>query len=93
VSLTSTRPGATEPLGVEVVAVRLAEDQVAQVEPARLDGLALLWAQGKITSGEWDLARTVLLTEIDEADAAVAEFDDIELPDIADLHKEWRPAS
>ena len=61
---------------------------------AKLSELAEDYASERITKPEWDAARQVMLTRLADAEAENAALDDdddeVDLPDVADLHRAWR---
>jgi hypothetical protein len=61
---------------------------------AKLSQLAQDWGHDRITRAEWDAARKVLLDRIGDIEAdAVDDEDEVNLPDVSNLHKAWRSLS
>jgi hypothetical protein len=60
---------------------------------AKLSQLAEDWGRDRITRAEWDAARAALLHRIGDLKAVAAAGDDdddeVNLPDVANLHKAW----
>ena len=59
---------------------------------AKLSQLAEDWGRDRITRAEWDAARQALLGRIGDIEAD-ADDDEVNLPDVSNLHKAWRSLS
>ena len=55
---------------------------------AKLSQLAEDWGRDRITRAEWDAAREALLGRIGDIEAD-ADDDEVNLPDVSNLHKAW----
>jgi len=56
---------------------------------AKLSQLAQDWGRDRITRAEWDAAREALLGRIGDIEADVEDDDEVNLPDVSNLHKAW----
>jgi hypothetical protein len=56
---------------------------------AILSQLAQDWGRDRITRAEWDAAREALLDRIGDIGADAADDDDVNLPDVSNLHRAW----